>query len=145
MLPQSAPRASRASSRPCQTTSRVPHSFKQTAAAVAVIAALATIPNAWAVDYTWGGTSNTWTSNSSWTSLTSGPQSSSTGSTDFVIFSNNGTNSFAAPNLTNNRSVTGVQFTSSAFAYTFTGSASRFLDVGSTLGITNNFESLICV
>jgi len=73
-------------------------------------AAMVISPSAWAVDYTWAGTSNAWTSNASWSTVTSGPQlSSSTGNTDVAIFSNLGNSTYRAPNITSNRTVNSLQ------------------------------------
>jgi len=105
--------------------------------ALMALAAIVISPSAWAVDYTWAGTSNAWTTNASWTPL-SGPQlSSSTSNTDVAIFSNVGNSTYNAPNLTSNRTVSSLQFTSTAIAYTFSGGASRYLDVMAS-GIINN-------
>jgi hypothetical protein len=78
--------------------------------ALMALAAIVISPSAWAVDYTWAGTSNAWTSNASWSTVTSGPQlSSSTSNTDVAIFSNLGNSTYRAPNITSNRTVNSLQ------------------------------------
>ncbi len=114
--------------------------------ALMALAAIVISPSAWAVDYTWAGTSNAWTTNASWTPL-SGPQlSSSSGNTDVAIFSNLGNSTYRTPNITSNRTVNSLQFAASAIDYTFSGGPGVRLEVmgngnstvTSTIGIINN-------
>jgi len=67
-----------------------------------------------------------------------GPQSSSSAAPEGAIFSNLGNGSFTSPNLTSSRGVSGLQFTSTAYAYTFTGNATVALTYNGTAGIVNN-------
>lgn len=137
MLPLITPSSPRVSSCSFAAVTPTGYSLRLRAAVAATLALIAALPSVSAQTFfTWNGTSNAWTSNSSWTGgVAQGNTSAST--VENVIFSNNGTSSFVAPNLTSNRSVQSIQFTSSAFAYTLNGTANRVLDV-TTGGITNN-------
>ena len=131
------PLSSRVSSRPFAAVAPTGYSLRLPAAVAATLALIAALPSVSAQTFfTWNGTNNAWTTGTSWTGGVAQGNTSGT-TTENVIFSNNGTSAFAAPNLTSNRSVQSLQFTSSAFAYTFSGNANRFLDV-TTGGITNN-------
>ena len=137
MQPLATPSSPRVSSRPSPAVAPTGYSLRLPAAVAATLALIAALPSVSAQTFfTWNGTNNAWTTGTSWTGGAAQGNSSGT-TTENVIFSNNGTSAFAAPNLTSNRSVQSLQFTSSAFAYTFSGNANRLLDV-TTGGITNN-------
>jgi autotransporter-associated beta strand protein len=94
------------------------------------------LPSARAIDYTWSGTSNIWNTASSWSPSFTNGGSNTAATTDGIVFSNLGSNSFASPTLTSNRSFASLVFTADAFAYTFGGAFS--LTVNGTAGIVNN-------
>ena len=97
-------------------------------------------PSASAASATWANLGNQWTTSTNWTP-NGGPQlASSTSNTDIATFGNTGA-SFNAPDLTSNRTVLGLNFTTGANAYTFTTASGKILDVMST-GITNNSTAL---
>lgn len=105
-----------------------------------LLGTVAAIPDASGASGTWANLGNQWATTTNWTP-NGGPQlSSATGNTDIATFGNSGA-SFNAPDLTSNRTVLGLNFTSGANAYTFTTASSKILDVMGT-GITNNSTSL---
>lgn len=104
------------------------------------LALTAAVPGARAASGTWANSGNQWTTTTNWTP-TGGPQlSSSTSNTDIATFGASGAN-FNAPDLTSNRTVLGLDFTSGANVYTFGTTSGKVLDVMTT-GITNNSTAL---
>ena len=101
-------------------------------------------PSASAASATWANLGNQWTTSTNWTP-NGGPQASSVNpgglaNTDIATFGNSGSE-FNAPDLTSNRTVLGLNFTTGANAYTFTTASGKQLDVMGT-GITNNSTAL---
>lgn len=97
-------------------------------------------PSASAASGTWANLGSGWTTTTNWTP-NGGPQlSSATSNTDIATFGNSGSG-FNAPDLTSNRTVLGLNFTTGANDYTFTTASGKQLDVMST-GITNNSTAL---
>ncbi|NDG71091.1 MAG: hypothetical protein EBY32_07245, partial [Proteobacteria bacterium] len=93
------------------------------------------------VTYTWQNANGTWTNTTTaWlgsNGSTTGPQlSATTNNTDTALFSNIGSGNNTV-SLTSNRTVYGLVFSSTANAYTFTGSG-KALDIMSGGGLVNN-------
>ena len=109
-----------------------------------VTSMLLSSPSASAASATWANLGNQWTTSPNWTP-NGGPQASSVNpgglaNTDIATFGNSGSE-FNAPDLTSNRTVLGLNFTTGANAYTFTTASGKQLDVMGT-GITNNSTAL---
>lgn len=105
-----------------------------------VTSMLLSSPSASAASGTWDNLGSGWTTTTNWTP-DGGPQfSSATSNTDIATFGNSGSG-FNAVDLSSNRTVLGLNFTSGANVYTFASAAGKQLDVMGT-GITNNSTAL---
>lgn len=87
-------------------------------------------------NYTWNGTSSNWTTTSSWTPSWTGDSGSATQSNNIAIFTNNGT--FTNIDLSANRTVGGILFTTNANSYTINSASSKWLTIWNTAGLSNN-------
>ena len=87
-------------------------------------------------NYIWNGSTSNWTTTTSWTPSWVGDSGSSNQANTVAVFTNTGT--FTNIDLSANRTVGGILFTTNANSYTINSASSKWLTIWNTAGLSNN-------